>query len=232
MTVALTCQAVLGALLVAITVQARADTLSEKLKQLDRQAKTIQDLTTEFVEEKFTTLLKKPLVSRGRVFVKGKRTRWQTTSPRESTLFTDESHVAVYFPSRATMEVYPVDRRLRALMVSPVPRVATLKKHFDIALAPKQSDSRLNLRLTPKDDSLREYMEEIIVSVDLGLGLATRIEMFDPEGDRTVITFDNVRTNVGLSDSDVARRVPAGTKIVRPLDAKPQPDTPPQASQP
>lgn len=196
--------------------------LREKLQQLDRQAQPIKNLTADFTEEKFTTLLRKPLVSQGHIFVKGKKTRWHTTTPQESTLFTDESRVAIYFPSRATMEVYPVDRRLRALIVSPVPRVATLQQHFHIELTPGQSPRKLNLRLTPKDDSLKEFVEEIRVTVDLTLGLATRIEMFDPEGDRTVITFNRVHTNVNLTDEDVAYQLPAGTKVVHPLDSPPQ----------
>ncbi len=220
-------RAMMRLLLAAAAAQAaHSDTtpLRERLQQLDRQAQTIKDLTADFREEKFTTLLRKPLVSSGRVFVKGKQTRWHTTAPRESTLFTNEARVAIYFPSRATMEVYPIDQRLRALIVSPVPRIATLQRHFDIDMAPEQPTHHLNLRLTPKDDSLKDFVVEIRVSVDLPLGLATRIEMWDPEGDRTVITFDRVHTNVNLSDDDVAYHVPVGTKIVHPLDSPPEPN--------
>ena len=191
----------------------------EMLSQLDHHAQSIRDLTTDFVEEKFTPLLKKPLVSKGRVYIKGERTRWQTITPRESTLFTDASQVAIYFPARATMELYPIDQRLRALLVSPVPRVATLRRHFDIEITEADTPEQLHLRLTPKDDALREFVEELRVTVNVRLGLATRIDMTDPEGDRTVLTFENVRTNVGLADKDVERRVPPDTTIVRPLEA-------------
>ncbi len=206
--------------------------LSDALKSLDRQAQTVNDLTTDFVEEKYTALLKKPLVSKGRIFVKGSKTRWHTTSPRESTLFTDESRVAIYYPSRATMEVYPVDHRLRALMLSPVPRVATLQRHFDIKLVAKQSPKSLNLHLTPRDDSLREFIAELNVTVGTDVGLVRRIEMIDPEGDRTVITFENTQTNVGLSDKDVACHVPPETKIVHPLGTQDRSDSTPRSNEP
>lgn len=216
-----------GLLFVALLATlVRADTLDQQLAQLDRQTKTIVDLTAQFVEEKHTVLLRKPLTSKGKVYVKGNRTRWHTKSPHESTLFTDASRVAVYFPSRNTMEVYPVDRRLRALIVSPVPSVAALRQHFTIEeTSQKKSPAVLILRLTPKDPSLAEFIESVRVSINLKTGLATGIEMFDPEGDRTVITFSNIQANVGLTEDDVAWNVPPGTKMVRPLDPESKNDS-------
>lgn len=199
----------------------QADPLAAALERLDRQSQAIHDLAADFVEEKFTALLKTPLVSKGNLFVKGERTCWKTTSPRRTTLYTDASRVAIHFPSRHTMEVYPVDRRLRALIVSPIPRVSNLRRHFDIALASAEdgagSASMLHLRLTPKDETLLEFIESVTVAIDLRIGLATRVEMVDPEGDRTVTRFTNIRTNVGLSDDDVAWDVPSDTKILHPL---------------
>jgi outer membrane lipoprotein-sorting protein len=141
--------------------------------------------------------------------------------PHPSTLFTDDSHVAVYFPSRNTMEVYPVDRRISVLMMSPVPRITVLRQHFTLEVLPKSTPKALVLRMTPKEEALLAFVDEIVVSVSVERGLADRIEISDPEGDRTVITFRNVRTNVGLSDADVARRVPDDTEVIYPLEADP-----------
>ncbi len=198
-----------------------ADPSTDRLERLDQRAQTIGDLTADFVEKKFTALLKAPLVSRGKVLVKGERTCWKTTSPRQSILYTDSSRVAIYFPSRKTMEVYPVDRRLRALIVSPIPRVSNLRRHFEIALLNDEEAggdaSMLHLRLTPKDEALLEFIESVTVAIDLRIALATRVEMVDPEGDRTVTRFTNIRTNVGLADGDLAWNVPSDTKILYPM---------------
>ncbi len=194
--------------------------LVDKLNRLDEQSRKIDDLTANFVEKKFTVLLKEPLVSKGRVRVMGSRTRWDTTEPHATTLFTDDKQVALYFPSRKTAEIYPVDRRLRPLIVSPIPRLATLRRHFRIeqleADAPRPKF--LLLRLTPKDEALTDFIDEVRVRLDVSVGLARRIEMIDPDGDRTVIEFTDIRTNVGLTSKDVAWDFPPGTRIVRPLD--------------
>ena len=164
-------------------------------------------------------LLKKPLVSKGRVKVMGLRTRWDTTGPHATTLFTDDKQVALYFPLRKTAEIYPIDRRLRPLIVSPVPRLATLKRSFRIEqVANTPSAELLLLSLTPKDDALSEFIEEVRVQVDLSIGVARRFEMIDPDGDRTVIEFADIRTNVGLNGRDVSWSFPPDTHIVHPLD--------------
>lgn len=211
-----------AAILLLATTHAIGDDkqLDDKLNRLDEQSQKIDDLTADFVESKFTVLLKKPLVSKGRVKVLGSRTRWDTTEPHATTLFTDDKRVALYFPSRKTVEVYRIDRRLRPLIVSPVPRLATLERHFHIE--PLESDSPkpkfLLLRLTPKDEALTEFVEEVRIHFDLSVGLARRIEIIDPDGDRTVIEFADIRTNVGLRSKDVAWDFPPGTRILHPLD--------------
>jgi len=208
----------------AVSVAARAigddEQLVDKLNRLDEQSQRIDDLTAEFVEKKFTVLLKKPLASQGRVSVMGSRTRWDTIEPHATTLFTDDKQVALYFPSRKTAEVYPIDRRLRPLIVSPVPRLATLERHFRIEqLEPDAPATEfLWLRLTPKDEALSEFIDEVRVQVDVAVGLARRVEMIDPDGDRTVIEFTDIRTNVGLTSRDVTWDFPPDTRIVRPLD--------------
>ena len=220
-----------AAILLLATTYAIGDDkqLDEKLRRLDERSKRIEDLTADFVEKKFTALLKEPLISKGRVMVMGSRTRWDTTEPHATILFTDDRQVAFYFPSRKTAEVYPIDRRLRPLIVSPVPRLATLRLHFHIeATTDATSAEFLFLGLTPTNDALKEFINEVRVQVDSSAGVVRRFEMIDPDGDRTVIEFANIRTNVGLTDKDIAWNFPTHTRIVRPLD--PGDRRPPSAS--
>ena len=54
---------------------------SERLERLDARVAKIKDLTADFIERKYTTLLKKPLVSSGRIRVRGDIARWDTNKP-------------------------------------------------------------------------------------------------------------------------------------------------------
>ncbi|MFQ5494453.1 MAG: outer membrane lipoprotein carrier protein LolA [Phycisphaerae bacterium] len=214
-----------------------AERFAARLDRVDQRAGAIRDLTADFVEKKSTSLLKEPLVSRGRVLVKGSQTRWETKSPHVSILSTDESRIAIYFPSRSTVEVYPVDRRLRSLIVSPLPQLARLRRHFKLQPLPepagRTSDSpegTLGLRLMPKDESLKEIIEEVQVRIDESLGLAVRVVLIDPDHDHTVIAFSNIRTNVGLTDRDVELNAPPDATVVHPLG--PSVDTRPRSTRP
>lgn len=215
--------AVAAALLPCRLLVAQSDTLEARLTRIDERTRGIESLKVDFVEEKFTALLNKPLVSRGHVLVKGDRTRWETTSPHRSILFTNESRVAIYFPSRKTVEIYPIDQRLRPLIVSPLPQLTMLRRHFNMEIMsnppPKTKDATntLDLRLTPKDETLRDIISEVHVRIDETLGLAVRAVLIDPEGDRTVITFSHPQPNAGVTDADVDMALPPNVREVRPL---------------
>ena len=211
-----------GALLAEPVPEDPRTTLSE----VNERSHQIHDLTAGFVEKKFTSLLQDPLISRGTIRVRGAQTRWDTQEPNPSTLFTDSREVAIYFPDRGILEVYPVDRRLQPLLISPVPRLETLRRFFSVEVrttdAPRRNAETLELRLVPTEDSVSAFLDEVVVQLDLVNAVVRRVEMIDADGDRTVIEFSNIRINVGLTADDVARKVPAETKIVQPLERGPQ----------
>ena len=57
------------------------------------------------------------------------------------------------------------------------------------------------------------------VLLDAGRGLIVRLEMRDSDGDRTVVTFSNVKTNTGLSEEQLKISAPADVRVSRPLAA-------------
>lgn len=216
--------------------RANEDPWPDALVALDQRAGRIEDLSAEFTERKYTSLLKKPLVSRGRVWIKGVRSRWVTLEPHQSTMAMDGRQIQIYYPQRSTVEVYDIDARVQSLAVSPLPRLDVLQQHFEIKsldpahLAAASGEGHtawdgdgtapwLALRLTPKSDTLLAYVERVDVVIDRETACVLRAEMTDPDGDRTLISFSDFKVNSGLALEDVTLVVPPGTKVVRPLDA-------------
>src|SRR5438552_3994802 len=99
-----------------------SDELRAKIDDIDRRAGRINDLTARFELHKFTALLKKPLVSSGRVRMKGSVVRWDTEATEPSVLHSDGREIRMYYPRQRAVEVYPIDRRLTDLAASPLPR--------------------------------------------------------------------------------------------------------------
>ena len=203
----------------------------KRLEAVDRLAASISDLTSRFVEQKHTVLLKKPMVSKGRVRIKGSHTLWETVEPHRTTTLVDAKRVRIHYPRRRVVEVYPIDDQLRQLFVSPVPRWAPLRDYFSIEPVPagdvpdeyRKGDRFLSIQLTPKDDSLRRYVGRVDVVIDTTTGCAVRVDMIDGDGERTTITFSEAKTNSGLDDHLFHLAAPEGTRIVYPLSPNARP---------
>jgi outer membrane lipoprotein-sorting protein len=91
---------------------------------------------------------------------------------------------------------------------------------------------RLALRLTPSeksaDKTLREHVDNVVVLIDAERAFILAFQMTDSDQERTVIRFSNVKTNAKLDDARLRLNLPAGLKIVRPLENL----GPPSAAQP
>jgi outer membrane lipoprotein-sorting protein len=193
--------------------------LAARLDDIDRRAGQTADLSGVFRQEKHTALLKKPLVSTGRIRMKGPVVRWDTEQPEPAVLHSDGREIRLYYPRQSVVEVYPIDRRLSDLAASPLPRLAALRDHFRIEAGgtPRDPARTIEIRLIPTDKLLAEHVDEVRVTLDVPSACVTKVEMFDADGDTTVIQFTDVKTNTGIKDSELDLVLPAGTKVSRPL---------------
>lgn len=195
----------------------------DRMLAIDAQAGQVNDLTADFEQQKFTAMLKKPLVSSGVVAVRGSAMLWRTEKPEPSVLQIDDREVRIYYPAQKTIEVFQIRQKLGQLAASPVPRLATLREHFafePLALSEfgeRDDTNFFALRMTPIGAELREHIDAVRVLLDARRGLIVRLEMRDSDGDRTLISFANVKTNVGLQDSQLQIAAPADVKVTRPL---------------
>jgi len=203
--------------------------LAAVLEDVDHRAGLTKDLVGNFRQEKHTALLKKPLVSTGRIRMKGGVVRWDTDSPEPGVLYADGREIRMYYPKQSTVEIYPIDKRLADLAASPLPRLGALRQHFKIEPAPpgrgnssretsRDMPSAIEIRLLPSDPYLAEHVEEVRVALDVASACVTRVEMLDADGDRTVIQFTDVKTNTGVKDADLDLALPPGTRVSRPLE--------------
>src|SRR6476661_7617987 len=147
--------------------------LRARLDDIDRRAGEVRDLTARFEQQKFTALLKKPLVSSGRVRMKGSVVRWDTETPEPAVLHSDGREIRMFYPRQRVVEVYPIDKRITDLAASPLPRLAALREHFRIEAArpaaghagggrDENKTDRVSIRLTPTDSFLKEHVDQVL----------------------------------------------------------------------
>lgn len=215
--------ALIGAILVGAGQP--AEDLEARLGAFDRKTEAIEDLTASFEQQKHSLLLRKPLVSRGRVRVKGEAIRWDTREPIESVIRVDERDARIYYPDQKLLEVYELGSDLRYIAGSPVPRLASLAEGFRIEEAEADGlDESITgepgvfvVSLTPRDERLAERIERVRLVLDGEAGIMRLFELVDRQGDRSVIIFRDIRINTGLEDRDVELRVPPGVRVSRPF---------------
>ncbi len=200
--------------------------LTAELGAVDARAAKIKDFTAEFRQEKFTALLKKPLVSVGSVRVAGPIIRWDTREPEPTVLYSDGREIRIYYPTQKLQEIYTIDQRLGDLATSPLPRLATLREHFVMersggeSFNPPKDRKTLLLKLTPIDKTLQEHVDRVNVLLDIEAAHILELEMIDADGDRTHVAFSKFRLDSNIRPADLELTVPADTAVSRPLDAK------------
>ena len=221
--IAVGCALLLGAAAPATRPAGVDESTWQRMLAIDARAADVKDLVADFQQRKVTAMLRKPLVSSGQVFVRGSSMLWKTVKPEPSELQITDAEVRIFYPSEKTIEVFQIRQKLGELAASPLPRLATLLEHFSFKPLPlaemDESDEErfFAVEMSPIDPELSEHVETVRVLLDATRGLIARFEMTDADGDRTIITFENVRTNVGLSDQQLAIDAPADVKVTRPL---------------
>jgi outer membrane lipoprotein-sorting protein len=189
------------------------------MEQINDRGAKIKFLTADFSQEKFTPLLKKPLLSSGKINVSGPLMRWDTNKPEPTVMRIGEKEVELYYPKQKVVEIYPVDERLGSLAASPLPRLDVLKRFFRFEeITGESSSEKLALKLAPIDESLAKHIDSVQVLLDVQQGYILRAEMLDADGDRTVITFSNISTGTRPPDDSLKIELPPDVKITRPLE--------------
>jgi len=204
---------------------APSDAFQRQLEAIDQRAGNIKDLTADFVQEKRSPLLRKPMVSRGTVRAKGAAALWETTEPEPTRMSLDPQSLRIYYPNQKTVEEYPMRGQLGMMASSPLPRLEAIRQSFNLlpddgAGLPKIEGvpNLVPVRMTAKEPELAKYVDHVRVLLDADRGVVLAFEMVDPDGEQTVIRFSNVRVDTGVTDDAMQLNPAPGTKVVRPLE--------------
>lgn len=195
-----------------------------KLAAIDAKAGAIRDLTADFAQEKFSPLLRDPIQSSGTIRSKGSAQLWETSQPEPTRTRVDPERLQIFYVDRNTVEDYPIAGKLGSLAASPLPRLATLRERFTITAdngeglqGSTEVADPVALLLIPKEADVKQYVGQVRVLLDGERGLLVAFELTDPDDERTLIRFTNLKTDSNLSDDALKLNAPAGATVVKPL---------------
>ena len=177
-----------------------------------------------FEQQKFSPLLRDPIVSRGVVQMAGGVARWDTDPPHATTVVMDGDTLELYYPDQQTLEIYELGDGigglgLAAIATSPVPDLDVLREHFELeGWGFTKGNERLTLTLVPHSDAMRDAVEDVRVAVNTATGHLRSFVVTDLDGEATELTFLDPDADAVIDPASLAFEVPAGTTVVRPLD--------------
>ncbi len=208
--------------------------------------KSIHDFQGDFFQESRIVSLDRLQRGRGRVSVKFDRDRgdrvpralfrWEYDQPTTQEIVSDGSTIWVYLPENRQVIRSEIDFTSQARANDPVTfltGLGNLSRDFLITWASPNQDLVGNwvLELRPRRASPMIERMQVVVDREAVLALTRQGQtggifpmlsttVYDPNGNSTLIEFNGVRVNRGLSNTQFDFILPAGVEVLRPSGAE------------
>src|SRR5690625_2853782 len=142
--------------------------LLKKLKKIDKKAAAIKDLTASYKQLVYSPLLKKPLVTNGKLWAKPPVILWASQGQNPTRMRIDGKKLKIFYIKPNVVEVYPIDSRLAASAASPLPELSAMRKLFKLSRGkikglpkPPKGAKVLVVRLEPKEKKLAKHVARV-----------------------------------------------------------------------
>jgi outer membrane lipoprotein carrier protein len=185
----------------------------------------VRDLRGRFRQSTWSVALGEPSgapeEARGEVvFAKPGRMRWSYESPEPSLVVSDGSKLWVFDPAAQEAQLLQVDQGfLSGAAIQFLLGQGRILDAFEVE-SPECDADPVRLVLVPREPATYERLELL---VDRANGEIRQTEVFDLFGNRTRVTFEEVRTNTAPPDTLFRFEPPPGTRVLEIPAATPQP---------
>jgi outer membrane lipoprotein carrier protein len=205
-------------LLVALTSIANSAPLSEAdLKSLLAGIRQNRSTQADFQEERVIRLMKKPVVSAGKVwFQPPNKFRREVKGSSPSLTVSDGGQLWIYYPNFKSAERYPLGKRspidATIAAINSALNLENIENTFQISAV--KIGNGYELALTPRTASMKRVFQKL--NLRINDNRVERTDMLLPNGDRIVTTYSN-QTRAPISSSTFEFNPPPGTEVTTPL---------------
>jgi outer membrane lipoprotein carrier protein len=208
--------------LISLTSFATAAPLPDsEVKNLLARIRENRITQADFQEQRVIRLMKKPLVSSGRVwFQPPNKFRREVKGNSPSVTVSDGQQLWIYYPNFKSAERYPLGRRSpvdsTVAAINSALNLENIENTFQItATKVDPPQAGYELALIPRTASMKRVFQKLELHISDQLR-AERTEMFLPNGDRIVTSYSN-QTRAPVPASTFEFKPPPGTDITTPL---------------
>ena len=212
---------ILSATLVFAALMSAAQTapLSEAdLKNLLAGIRQNRSTQADFQEERVIRLMKKPIVSSGRIwFQPPNKFRREVKGNSPSVTVSDGRQLWIYYPNFKSAERYPLGKGSpldsTVAAINSALNLENIENTFQINAA--KAEKGYELTLTPRTGSMKRAFQRLDLRINDNLRV-DRTDMLLPNGDRIVTTYSN-QTRAPVRGSTFEFKPPPGTQVSTPL---------------
>ncbi|HJV36273.1 outer membrane lipoprotein carrier protein LolA [Geomonas sp.] len=192
--------ALLLLLTATVSAYAAADPAVEAMETLRRGFAGTNDFTADITQEKQLALMKKKMVSKGVVRFKKPDTFFmELLPPHPSRLLLKDNVMTMRLPEQAVTEkvVLPPEEGLKKWFAFLGKPITTLPE--GVAIKAERRGKLWNVQIFPKS---KGAVRQLTLTFDAE-GKISRIVIDEHNKDQTILSFKNVRRNIGLQERDL-----------------------------
>ncbi len=179
---------------------ASVEALRAQVKELAHRTHTI---SSDFIQEKNMAMITEKIISRGKFYFKKDRMlRWEYTDPfsyliiiRNDQISVKDENKVTHFNVKSNKVFLEINRIILGSLQGTL-----LNDEANFTPAFLENPSSYVVTLKPLAPKLKESISEIVIHFDRTDVTVNRVEMFEPGGDRTKISFTNKKLNQPISD--------------------------------
>jgi outer membrane lipoprotein-sorting protein len=169
---------------------------------LERSARSINTISSDFTQEKHLAMFKTVMISRGRFyFSKPDQLRWELTAPVASGFVLKGDKGRRWHERTGRTETFQISQEPVMKIVSEQlfawakADFAWLKKEYRIAVL---NDSPAELRLEPRSTAAAGFLHHLLINFSVDGRYVRSVELHEHDGDYTRIKFVNTVVNKPL----------------------------------
>ena len=172
-------------------------------KQFAAQSAKVHSITSDFSQDKTLTALTEKITSTGKFwFKRSNRVRIEYQKPFSYLMIMNGDKLFVRDSEREnTIDVKSnkLFRQVNRIMIDCVQ--GTILDSKDFSTNAFENDQVYLLEMTPTSKALREFFQTILLIVEKSDYSVKSIEMNEPAGDKTIISFKNKKLNEQVADT-------------------------------
>ena len=175
------------------------------LQTISQSIAKVQTLKCNFIQTKYVKLLDDKMESKGQMsYQQRDKLRWEYTTPYTYLFLMNGSQIQ--FLSRDRNDKIDAKKNMLfkeigdIIIKSIVGDCINDKKNFSATVSVSSDGYRV--ALTPQRKNMRQLFRVIILTFDKSQLLVGQIELEENNGDRTVITFNNIHVNENIPESE------------------------------